>query len=306
MPAHGSEAVEPSFRDLPGHAHGVFGKDDVDGALNRITPDRTRAAAGLVTSGRVFSLNAPVDWPAGGPGLHHRDIPQHDVIERFPNVFDDHLDSFFLQGSTQWDSLLHIRDGELGWYNGGGPDTLGVHTWAERGIAGRGVLVDVYGAHESDPGSADVDVIDVAELERCLESEGVTVEAGDILLLHTGWMAAFERLSREERVAQGASPPAPGLASTIEMVEWLWDHGVAAVAADNPALERWPLAQGEPAVTLHNWLIPRLGVAIGELWWLQDLAAACREDGRYAFLVTSAPLNVRGGVGSPPNALAIK
>lgn len=42
------------------------------------------------------------------------------------------------------------------------------------------------------------------------------------------------------------------------------------------------------------------------MWYLEDLAADCAEDGRYEFLVTSAPLNLSGGVGSPPNALAIK
>jgi hypothetical protein len=45
---------------------------------------------------------------------------------------------------------------------------------------------------------------------------------------------------------------------------------------------------------------------IGEMWWLEDLAADCASDGVYEFMLTSAPLNVPGGVGSPPNALAIK
>ena len=45
---------------------------------------------------------------------------------------------------------------------------------------------------------------------------------------------------------------------------------------------------------------------IGELWWLDDLADDCAADGVYEFFFTSAPLNVPGGVGSPPNALAIK
>jgi hypothetical protein len=57
---------------------------------------------------------------------------------------------------------------------------------------------------------------------------------------------------------------------------------------------------------MHFRLIPLLGMPIGELWWLDDLAADCAEDGVYEFFFTSAPLNVPGGVGSPPNALAIK
>jgi len=57
---------------------------------------------------------------------------------------------------------------------------------------------------------------------------------------------------------------------------------------------------------LHFWLIPCLGMPIGELWWLDDLARACAADRRWVFQLVSEPLNVRGGVGSPPNALAIR
>jgi hypothetical protein len=57
---------------------------------------------------------------------------------------------------------------------------------------------------------------------------------------------------------------------------------------------------------MHWRLIPLLGLPIGELWDLDALAAACAADGVYEFFFTSAPLNVLGGVGSPPNALAIK
>ena len=48
------------------------------------------------------------------------------------------------------------------------------------------------------------------------------------------------------------------------------------------------------------------GMPIGEMFQLDELAAACATDGRYEFFLTSAPLNKRGGVASPPNALAIK
>lgn len=44
---------------------------------------------------------------------------------------------------------------------------------------------------------------------------------------------------------------------------------------------------------------------IGELWNLEALAQKCIEHRRWTFLVTSAPLNIRKGVASPPNALAL-
>jgi hypothetical protein len=56
---------------------------------------------------------------------------------------------------------------------------------------------------------------------------------------------------------------------------------------------------------LHRILIPLLGMTIGELWDLDELARACRSRGAFDFLVTAEPLNLPGGVGSPANALAI-
>ena len=77
------------------------------------------------------------------------------------------------------------------------------------------------------------------------------------------------------------------------------------MAADNPAIEAWP-HKLEVDQYIHFRLIPLLGMPMGEMWFVDDLAADCAEDGVYEFLLTSAPLNVLGGVGSPPNALAIK
>ena len=59
---------------------------------------------------------------------------------------------------------------------------------------------------------------------------------------------------------------------------------------------------GKPFGFLHRTLIGQFGLSIGELWWLQDLADACAQDGRYEFLVTSAPLNMPNGIGSPASA----
>jgi hypothetical protein len=103
------------------------------------------------------------------------------------------------------------------------------------------------------------------------------------------------------------------------MAATLWDLHIAAVAADNPALEVWPpplftgphldpeTATPEDLIGgfLHLSLLPLLGLPIGELFDLDGLAADCEERGRYDCLFTSAPLNVHAGVASPPNALAI-
>jgi hypothetical protein len=53
-------------------------------------------------------------------------------------------------------------------------------------------------------------------------------------------------------------------------------------------------------------LIGSFGMGLGELWWTADLADDCRQDGRHTMFISSAPLNVAGGISSPPNALAFK
>ena len=95
----------------------------------------------------------------------------------------------------------------------------------------------------------------------------------------------------------------PGLDPGEPIVAWLWDHRVAAVVADNPGLEA--LKVDPAAGYLHRLLIPLLGMPIGEFWDLEDLSTACERHGRYSFLLTSAPLFLRGGVGSPANAYAV-
>ena len=59
-------------------------------------------------------------------------------------------------------------------------------------------------------------------------------------------------------------------------------------------------------VFMHIRLLPLLGIPLGEFFDLDALADDCASDGSYEFFFTSAPLNLKAGVASPPNALAIK
>jgi kynurenine formamidase len=96
----------------------------------------------------------------------------------------------------------------------------------------------------------------------------------------------------------------PGLDPSVETAGWLWDRGIAAIAADNPALEALRV---DAAVGFqHRRLIALQGMAIGELWDLEELAEDCAQDGVYEFMLVAAPLYIPGGVGSPANAYAIK
>jgi len=299
-----------------GSAWGLFGDDDQVGCLNLITSEKVRAAAKLVRKGAVFALNLRLDLPK--PPLFARRSPQHHLLETGGGIArDDYYDDFWPQASSQWDGLRHVRHPRDGFYNGV-PDQeiileegseLGIEHWARRGIVSRGLLLDVERylrgrGSPLDPQSSTIIRREV--LEACALAEGVRAEPGDVLLIRTGWLRWYleeATLKQREGMAAGALV-APGLGPAEEMAEYLWNLHLAAVAADNPSLEAWPPAAG--AGFLHFRLIPHLGMPIGELWYLEDLAADCAQDEVYEFLLTSAPLHAPGGVASPANALAIK
>ena len=315
----------PTFAELPqrpdappGSSWGVFGDDDEHGTLNFIGPEQVIGAATLIRTGKVFPLNWNVELPA--PALFHRRSLRHELFH-FENAggitVDDYLDDFFPQGSSQWDALRHFGDAEHGFYNGATLEQvsrlddgrLGIETMARRGIAGRGVLLDVVRALATD--GVEIDPFDFFPigpdlLERTARVQSVELRPGDVLLVRTGWVEAYCALDTEARAALAAesAPGSPGLYGD-GVPAFLWDLRIAAVAADNPALEASRPGTG-PELELHRALIARLGMPLGELWELGALAQDCSLDRRFDMFLASAPLNLGGGAGSPPNALAVK
>jgi kynurenine formamidase len=149
--------------------------------------------------------------------------------------------------------------------------------------------------------------VDVEELEACLEAAGAEVLVGDILLLRFGWTGWYAGASAADKAPDRyLATGAPGLSHDEATAAWLWDRHVAAVVADTPSLEVLPFALESEDAFLHLRLIPLLGITIGELFALDDLAADCAADGVYEGLFVAAPINKLGGVGSPGNAVAMK
>jgi kynurenine formamidase len=299
--------------DAPaGSAWGVFGADDRIGTLNFIGPEQVIGAVKTVSNGRVFPLNLTLDAP--DPGLFHRSPPHRTIVPSTNGtILDDYLDRFYPQASSHWDALLHCADPEHGFYNDSfaaddARNRLGIHRLAQHGIVSRGVLVDVPAAINGGAGSYDpLNYFEITAdvLATTLEAQHVTLQQGDILLVRTGWLAAYLSLSRHQRAEIAAGEPAhPGLFGS-QIPEYLWDHRIAAVASDNPALEAARPVTGIDLV-LHRILIARLGMPLGELWNLENLALDCAKDARFTFLLVSSPMNIPNGAGSPANAVAIK
>lgn len=297
--------LEPTWKELPeGSAHGVFGLDDVLGTLNRQAPDTVLRAVSSVRSGKVFSLNLSLSEP--DPPLFQRQFPRHRVFTTPRGNLDDVIDNFYPQSSSQWDGFLHVPDPELGFYNGLGRDEHGVHHWSARGIVGRGVVLDVSEAIDDAGGAtafASSTAVGVDALEAARHASGIEYRRGDILMVRTGWISWFRQQSLEQRMAVRDARSAPGLEASAAVAEYLWDNGFLAIVSDAPGVEAVPsLATG----SLHQRVLARLGMPLGELWWLDDLLDDSVADGRFDCLVASSPINLNGAVGSPANAIALK
>jgi Putative cyclase len=314
----------PKFDDLPTlpdseerHAWDVWGRGDQLGAVNFIGLDQSRSATSSVQSGLVVPLSAPLTEP--DPGLFPARSRYRHVITKTSHGRDDHLDGFFPQFSSQWDGLRHVRYRQHGFWGGRQDadvdenDALGIEHWARHGIVTRGVLIDaVRYFTDQGPGLRPDQrrAIEPADLDEILAFEGAQVQAGDVVLVRTGWLEWYLTLDDETRaglrgsVGRAPDPLAcPGLDAGRSTAAWLWDHQVAGVASDNPTLEALPVDRA--VGFLHYRLIPLLGMPVGEFWALRDLSRACQQTRRYDFMLFSAPLYIPGGVGSPANAYAV-
>jgi hypothetical protein len=301
----------PSYDELPvttgapdGSSWGLWGDGDTLGTLNLLTPERVRAAARSIRTGRVFALNPPLDWP--DPPLFHRSSVRHEVIGPLGGSHDDVYHDFNTQSSAQWDGFRHVAHLEHGHYNGVADDEHGIHHWAERGIVGRAVLADVdrWRTSVGRPiAHGERDPITAEELTACLDAQDTTVETGDVLLVRTGWSLWYRGLDEGARTAYATERvvTSTGL-SGPDVPSLLWDLHIAAIGADNPAVEAFPPSER----FLHFDFLPLLGLPLGEMWQLDPLADDCAADGTYDAFFTSAPLNMPNGVASPPTAIAVR
>lgn len=245
---------------------------------------------------------------------------------------DRFVTPFYLQGTTHLDALGHAWYGD-GLYNGFDPaetarvkrfehaetgidgeevvetrghEKLSIAPLADAGLAGRGVLLDVGRAHDDgdEYGRLPLETeIGLADLEATADAQGVDVSERDILLVRTGSLGGIH----DPAVAWHPTKEA-GLVFSEALVEWVHDHDIALLGADNIGVEKvTQRVDGETYVLpLHGAFLRNLGLPLAELLWLDDLAAACADDGVYEFLFTAAPLHVERATGGPVNPVVLK
>jgi kynurenine formamidase len=299
---------------------GKWGEEDEVGALNYLTTEEVFRGVRHIKSGTVFTLQRLIGDPKGDPVWPGRTPAEKTMIldesswdgdgaPQFPgglHYADDKI-SAFLQGSTQYDALGHVWYGGQLW-NGydarttvGGLDKASVAPIAERGIVGRGILLDIARFR----GKENLDKAETfthEDLAACAEAQGVKIEKRDILVIRTNFLKLF--FDQGERFYEGFCEP--GLVYSPELVRWFQDMEIPNLVTDTIANEVTTDPNNGIALPLHCALMRNLGVALTEICDLEKLASHSAEDHQYTFLYTAAPLKVNQASGSPVNPLVIK
>lgn len=317
----------------PGSNWGEFGPEDEIGRLNLITPAKVLEATAEVKEGLSFCLSLPLDLPGDAHGdrfppklfaTGSADQPRmnHPMSHTYCGVSDvlcDDAVTMALQYSTQWDGLCHVgqrfdADGdgeaEFVYYNGwragrevhnhgeGGARRLGIQTYAEKGIQTRAVMFDFHRHFGSERRAVSYD-----DLMQVIEADQIEVRPGDVMCLHSGFAQAIVDMAGQPDGKRLRTLGAELDGLDDRLLQWITDSGLCAIAADTAAVEtfRRPKedAGGKPLLPLHELCLFKLGIPLGEYWWMTPLAQALAARNRTAFMLTAPPLRLPGAVGSP-------
>jgi kynurenine formamidase len=283
---------------------GRWGKEDQLGALNLITPEKRKAAARLVKEGVAVSLahDTNKEKSAENPQPYSHTMIATGESPRGAFAVDSFSVTFHGYQHSHLDALSHMFwNGKM--YNGypqsdvtaQGAAKLGIAN-AYQGIFTRAVLIDLpwaLGVEFLEPGQA----IQPEDLEKWEKKSGVKIQPGDVLLFRTGRWA--------RRTAKGGWDGAarnPGLHARCG--GWVKKKDPAVVGTD---VATDVLPSGVEGVThpMHQMLLVAMGVHIFDNLDLEDVARECRKRNRWDFLITTAPIRLTGGTGSPLNPIAV-
>jgi len=269
---------------------GDFGADDQLGRTNLLTEDHVLEAMKEVRTGRNFFLSMPLDLP-GGNAINPSRLPPE-------------LKPVIRQGEIAFESAAR-RDNPLQTYLlCDDAVNLCIQHMAEPCLQGHGVMMDLR-AHCGDERR----MVGYGELMAIIKKDGMEVSAGDLVCLHTGFA---------DRIVAAATAPDPepvGAVDTVldggdrKLLNWISESGLATLISDSVAVEKSSsvareMTESGPVLPLHEHCPFKIGVPLGELWYLSKLAAWLRENRSSRFFLTALPLRMPGAVGSPATSVA--
>jgi len=262
---------------------GRWGPDDQVGAINLITPQKRAEAAALVTTGRTVSLSRVFE--------PEQQFIRKNVRGQGGSAIDYYGSIYHGETVTHLDALGHIWDRD-GMWQGRDPeveiDTRGLRfgditAWRD-GIITKGVLLDVP-RHRGEPHVTADRPVHGWELDEIAGAQGVSVDAGDALLVYSGREEYHRRGHGFERELLSEGGTWPGL--HVSCVKFIRDHDVALLGWDMMDMRPdgygllWPV---------HGVLF-NYGVALLDSALLEPLA---RVEGRGCGLVDRRPGACRG------------
>ncbi|MFC6155593.1 cyclase family protein [Kribbella jiaozuonensis] len=266
----------------------VWGADDEIGALNTIDASSRLAALQSIKTGAAYDLGVLVDRtsflasPHVGTEVVAFRTPQGLTADAStelgaPGVsFNTSLVVVSDHAGTQIDGLCHATLGpDEHWYNGAtaeahgrdfGPDRSAAHTFPP--IIAPGVLIDVAaGVDELSPHYP----ITPTDLQDALRRQETEIRPGDVVLIRTGALRHWGEVGANHTALTG--PDTAGL--TLESARWLVeDCGAMLIGSDTSTVEVMPPVDGDNQSPVHSYLLVEQGVPMGELHYLEELAAS--------------------------------
>ncbi len=277
---------------------GRWGKDDQIGALNLITPAKRKQAAALVREGFSVSLAGDADTVKAIDNPNPYEVTMQGISS------DRIAINYHGIAHTHLDSLAHINANGV-FYNGYTPDQEAVvkqghsknsiHN-VKNGILTRGVLIDIprlKGVPYLEPSTP----IYVEDLEAWEKQAGVKVSAGDALFVRTG---VWARRKAEGPWLRGRAEGGKSAGLDPSVIPWLKARDIALLGSDHPQYVSPSPLRG----AVHDFALLYMGVHLFDNCDLEALSEAAAARRRWEFMLTAAPLPIRGGTGSPLNPIA--
>lgn len=289
---------------------GRWGDKDELGALNLMTPETVQRAAQSVSTGKVYSLGIPIQ-SQGVPLMDYRGTPMRLTLqnESDEGMYDaygcaagtgahEDILVFASHTTSHMDALCHVYS-ESHHYNGISPSTMKTHTGAQqlgiekvKAICGRAVLFDMV-KHFGDERWVELGrKITDEDLAGCAEAQGVSLQPGDIALIRTGYLDMW--------FDKAPDVPFEQAGIGVDAANWLCDHDVVAVGADNAAVEVIPFDDND-FLGVHKVLLVQAGVYMLEFLNFAEMAA----DECYEGFMTVSPLKITGATGCPINPVVV-
>jgi kynurenine formamidase len=306
-----TESTIQEFEALAGPVSnwGRWGDDDELGTVNLLTPQRAAAAAAAVQSGRSIGLGRVLTTAAAAdnpnPLLHLMKSSGEAAPDRggahasewiglgFHGFSTTHIDAHSHQF---WNGRIYNDRPAADVRTSHGARHGSVLPYAG-GLVGRGVLLDAprsLGRPWMEPG----DGLGPDDLDRIATEQHVVIGSGDLVLVRTGRDARAAELGVIDPMTVGS----PGL--TMHCLAWLRGHDVAVLGSD---VQSDVMIPGGPPhqMPVHAGALALLGLPLLDNLFLEELATACDTRQRWDFLLTVAPLALRGATGSPVNPIAL-